>query len=50
MLCREMERYTVSHKIGRGRYSQVFEGKDTQNKEKVVIKVLLPIAPEKIRR
>ena len=36
--------------MGRGRYSHVFEGKDTNKKKKVVLKVLLPIKPDKIRR
>ena len=36
--------------MGRGRYSHVFEGKDTNSKKKVVLKVLLPIKPDKIRR
>jgi casein kinase II subunit alpha len=46
----QLEQYTISHKIGRGRYSHVFEGKNAKNKEKVAIKVLLPISPLKIKR
>jgi serine/threonine protein kinase len=36
--------------MGRGRYSHVFKGTDTATKEKVAIKVLLPINPVKIKR
>jgi casein kinase II subunit alpha len=46
----ELENYTVSHKVGRGRYAHVFEGKDIKTKEKVAIKVLAPIKPSKIKR
>jgi casein kinase II subunit alpha len=33
----------VIHKIGRGKYSEVFEGLNTLNKQKVCIKVLKPV-------
>jgi hypothetical protein len=46
----ELEQYTLSHKIGRGRYAHVFEGTDTKRKQKVALKVLLPIKPSKIKR
>lgn len=46
----ELEQYSISHKIGRGRYAHVFQGTNSKNKEKVVIKVLLPIKPLKIKR
>lgn len=40
----------MSQKVGRGRYAHVFEGHNTKTKEKVAIKVLLPIKPSKIKR
>lgn len=36
--------------MGRGKYAHVFEGRNIATKEKVVIKVLLPIKPTKIKR
>ena len=36
--------------MGRGRYAHVFEGRDQKTKEKVAIKVLLPVKPNKIKR
>lgn len=38
-------------KVGRGKYSEVFEGVDTYNDDKlVVIKVLKPIKKKKVKR
>lgn len=34
--------YEVSKKIGRGKYSDVFEGFDSRNDQRIVIKVLKP--------
>ncbi len=45
-----IENYSIANKIGRGKYSHVFEGTDLKNKKKVAIKVLVPIRPNKIRR
>lgn len=45
--------FEVVTKIGRGKYSEVFEGLDTRdpNKEKkIIIKVLKPVRPGKIKR
>ena len=42
--------YIVEAKIGRGRYSDVYEGKDLKTSEKVVIKILKPITKIKIIR
>jgi len=45
--------YEIVTKIGRGKYSEVFEGIDTrdpQNEKRVVIKVLKPVRPGKIKR
>lgn len=37
-------------KIGRGKYSEVFEGINIINNEKCVIKVLKPVKKKKIKR
>ncbi|KAL0248688.1 hypothetical protein GEMRC1_003922 [Eukaryota sp. GEM-RC1] len=42
--------YEIFTKIGRGKYSDVFQGFDTRTEEKVVIKVLKPVRKKKIRR
>jgi len=39
---REMEHYEVISKLGRGKYSEVFEGINSLTNEKCVIKVLKP--------
>ncbi|KAL4467247.1 hypothetical protein ABPG72_010054 [Tetrahymena utriculariae] len=46
----EQENYEVIRKLGRGKYSEVFEGINSQNNEKCVIKVLKPIRKKKIKR
>ena len=42
--------YQVVRKIGRGKYSEVFEGFNTVNRTKCVIKVLKPVKKKKIKR
>eukprot|EP00992_Anisonema_acinus_P013276 TRINITY_DN8651_c0_g1_i2.p1 TRINITY_DN8651_c0_g1~~TRINITY_DN8651_c0_g1_i2.p1 ORF type:complete len:324 (+),score=58.68 TRINITY_DN8651_c0_g1_i2:32-1003(+) len=42
--------YEVVKKIGRGKYSEVFEGVNVTNNEKCVIKVLKPVKKKKIKR
>jgi casein kinase II subunit alpha len=42
--------YQVVKKIGRGKYSEVFEGFNTVNRTKCVIKVLKPVKKKKIKR
>lgn len=37
-------------KIGRGKYSEVFEGINITNNLKVVIKILKPVKKKKIKR
>jgi len=37
-------------KIGRGKYSEVFEGINVANNEKCVVKVLKPVKKKKIKR
>lgn len=46
----QLDNYTLSHKVGRGRYSHVFQGTNIKNKQIVVLKILLPIKPSKIKR
>ena len=43
-----LEDYRVVHKVGRGKYSEVFEGLNTANKSKVCIKVLKPVSRNRI--
>jgi casein kinase II subunit alpha len=40
----------VVHKLGRGKYSEVFEGCNIHNNSKCVIKILKPVRAEKINR
>ncbi|KAI7885896.1 kinase-like protein [Lichtheimia hyalospora FSU 10163] len=44
------DHYEIFRKIGRGKYSEVFEGVNTLNGEKCVIKVLKPVKKKKIKR
>lgn len=37
-------------KLGRGKYSEVFEGVNVSNNEKCVIKILKPVKKKKIKR
>ncbi|EIE87881.1 hypothetical protein RO3G_12592 [Rhizopus delemar RA 99-880] len=46
----DQETYEICRKIGRGKYSEVFEGWDIKTEEKCVIKVLKPVKKKKIRR
>ena len=45
-----IDNYIVEAKIGRGRYSDVYEGLQKNTNEKVVIKILKPITKVKIKR
>jgi len=40
LLCRNQDDYQIVRKLGRGKYSEVFEGINVTNNEKVVIKIL----------
>ncbi|KAJ1978316.1 Casein kinase II subunit alpha [Dimargaris xerosporica] len=44
------EKYEIIRKIGRGKYSEVFEGIDITTHQKCVIKALKPVKKKKIRR
>ncbi|KAH9608435.1 hypothetical protein KSS87_008708 [Heliosperma pusillum] len=46
----EQDDYEVVRKVGRGKYSEVFEGVHTTNNEKCVIKILKPVKKKKIKR
>ncbi|KAJ2893281.1 Casein kinase II subunit alpha, partial [Coemansia aciculifera] len=44
------ENYEIIRKIGRGKYSEVFEGVDVSSNTSCVIKVLKPVKKKKIKR
>eukprot|EP00960_Hanusia_phi_P043806 756268-Hanusia_phi.AAC.1 len=46
----DQEDYEVIKKVGRGKYSEVFEGINVVNEQKCVIKILKPVKKKKIRR
>ncbi|CAN7072664.1 unnamed protein product [Brassica oleracea var. botrytis] len=46
----EQDDYEVVRKVGRGKYSEVFEGININSNEKCVIKILKPVKKKKIRR
>lgn len=46
----DLEGYEVTRKLGRGKYSEVFQGVDSSNNKAVVIKVLKPVKHKKIKR
>jgi|JI61114C2RNA_FD_contig_31_6793513_length_418_multi_1_in_0_out_0_1 casein kinase II subunit alpha len=45
-----MKNYVVHSKIGRGKYSHVFDGTDKKTGKRVAVKVLVPIRKDKIKR
>ncbi|KAI9486264.1 MAG: casein kinase II subunit alpha [Benjaminiella poitrasii] len=44
------ENYEIVRKVGRGKYSEVFEGVDITSNQKCIIKALKPVKKKKIRR
>jgi len=44
------DNYEVIKKIGRGKYSEVFEGINVTTSDKIVIKILKPVMKKKIKR
>lgn len=46
----EQSDYEVVRKVGRGKYSEVFEGVHAGNNSKCVIKILKPVKKKKIKR
>ncbi|KAG8474697.1 hypothetical protein CXB51_031202 [Gossypium anomalum] len=46
----DQDDYEVIRKVGRGKYIEVFEGKNVNNNERCVIKILKPVKKKKIKR
>ncbi|WZZ37480.1 hypothetical protein YC2023_020881 [Brassica napus] len=46
----EQDDYEVVRKVGRGKYSEVFEGFNVNTKDKCIVKILKPVKKKKIRR
>jgi len=46
----DQDDYELVRKVGRGKYSEVFEGMNATNNEKCVVKILKPVKKKKIRR
>lgn len=46
--CRDQDDYEVVRKVGRGKYSEVFEGVNTVNSERCIIKILKPVKKKKV--
>ena len=44
----EQDDYEVVRKVGRGKYSEVFEGINVNSKDKCVIKILKPVKKKKV--
>ncbi len=49
-ILRDQDDYEIVKKVGRGKYSEVFEGMNMTNNEKCIIKILKPVKKKKIRR
>ena len=45
---REQDDYEVVRKVGRGKYSEVFEGINMNSNEKCVIKIIKPVKKKKV--
>lgn len=48
LVCRSQDDYEVVRKVGRGKYSEVFEGVNTKSNEKCIIKILKPVKKKKV--
>ncbi|XP_031495186.1 casein kinase II subunit alpha-2-like isoform X1 [Nymphaea colorata] len=46
----DQDNYEVVRKVGRGKYSEVFEGINVTNSERCIIKILKPVKKKKIKR
>ena len=49
-LCRNQDDYEVVRKVGRGKYSEVFEGVNIVNNQTCIIKILKPVKKKKVSR
>lgn len=47
---RSQDDYEVVRKIGRGKYSEVFDGVNVVNNTRCVVKILKPVKKKKIKR
>ena len=48
IIIRNQDNYEVVRKVGRGKYSEVFEGVNIVNNESCVIKILKPVKKKKV--
>lgn len=46
--CSDQEDYEVVRKVGRGKYSEVFEGINVISSEKCIVKILKPVKKKKV--
>ena len=46
----DQDNYEVVRKVGRGKYSEVFEGINVVNNQRCIIKILKPVKKKKIKR
>lgn len=49
-ICREQDDYELVRKVGRGKYSEVFEAVKVSRNEMCIIKILKPVKKKKIKR
>ena len=49
-MCSDQEDYEVVRKIGRGKYSEVFDAINVVNGQRCVVKILKPVKKKKIKR
>ena len=47
---RNQDDYEVVRKVGRGKYSEVFEGINIVNNQRCIIKILKPVKKKKVRK
>lgn len=47
---RSQDDYEVVRKVGRGKYSEVFEGINVSSDQRCIIKILKPVKKKKIKR
>lgn len=47
-LCSDQDDYEVVRKVGRGKYSEVFEGINAMNNDRCIIKILKPVKKKKV--